>query len=86
MPAAIPAPQFDAGDARDRELSVGRQFFEDAGNPARGERVFAAKRCATCHNDASIRSAGAHRPPARSSTSATMVSVLWHHGPAMLDR
>ena len=29
------------------------QFFEDQGSPAAGERVFAAKRCAVCHNDPS---------------------------------
>jgi hypothetical protein len=28
------------------------QFFEDAGDAAAGSRVFTAKRCATCHEDA----------------------------------
>ena len=28
------------------------QFFEDAGSPSAGARVFTAKRCAACHNDA----------------------------------
>jgi cytochrome c2 len=61
------------------------QFFEDTGSPVAGARVFVAKRCATCHNDAStgapkITGAG------RTFTAATIVSVLWHHGPQMLDQ
>ena len=61
------------------------QFFEDAGNPTAGARVFAAKGCATCHNDAS---SGAPKltGTGRSFNAATIVSVLWHHGPQMLDQ
>ena len=53
--------------------------------PARGKRVFAAKQCKSCHNDAS---SGAPNlaAGARSFTGATMVSALWHHGPRMLDQ
>jgi cytochrome c2 len=61
------------------------QFFEDSGNPAAGRRVFSAKRCATCHEDASTgapKLAGAEK----SFSGANMVSVLWHHGPRMLDQ
>jgi mono/diheme cytochrome c family protein len=61
------------------------QFFEDQGSPAAGERVFTAKRCATCHSDSS---SGAPKltGAGRTFTAATMVSALWHHGPQMLDR
>ena len=61
------------------------QFFKDAGSPTAGARVFAARRCATCHNDAS---SGAPKiaGTGRSFTAATIVSVLWHHGPQMLDQ
>ena len=60
------------------------QFFEDAGSPAAGARVFAAKRCAACHNNAS----GAPKlaGTGRTFNSATIVSTLWHHGPQMLDQ
>lgn len=61
------------------------QFFEDQGSPAAGERVFASKRCAVCHNDPS---SGAPKlaGSGRSYSAATMVSALWHHGPQMLDQ
>ncbi|HEY6340299.1 MAG TPA: c-type cytochrome [Bryobacteraceae bacterium] len=60
------------------------QFFEDSGNPKAGEHVFASKHCATCHNDPS---SGAPKltGSSRSFTAATMFSVLWRHGPRMLD-
>jgi len=84
MPAA-PAP-LNLGDMREIVSYLwAEQFFEDQGNPAPGGRVFAAKRCATCHNDAS---SGAPKLTGigRSFSAATMVSVLWHHGPQMLDQ
>jgi mono/diheme cytochrome c family protein len=61
------------------------QFFADAGNPTAGAKVFAAKGCATCHNDPS---SGAPKltGTGRSFSAATIVSVLWHHGPQMLDQ
>ena len=60
-----------------------RQFFEDAGDPARGRRVFTAKRCVECH----ATGAAPKLPAAGRLHGATvMVAVLWHHGPAMLGR
>jgi len=61
------------------------QFFEARGNPAAGARVFAAKRCAVCHENPA---SGAPKlaGTGRSFTAATMVSALWHHGPRMLDQ
>jgi mono/diheme cytochrome c family protein len=62
-----------------------RRTLENAGNPGAGSKVFAAKKCTICHDDAS---SGA--PPltnaSRSFSAATMVSALTRHGPAMLDR
>ncbi len=90
------APKMAAAGAKPVRLESGkmgellsylwaRQFFEGSGNPAAGRRVFAAKRCATCHEDASSGApklaGGGH-----SFSGATMVSVLWHHGPQMLDQ
>jgi cytochrome c2 len=61
------------------------QFFADSGTPSAGSHVFASKKCAVCHNDAS--SGAPHLPLQGRQFSATaMVSVLWRHGPRMLDQ
>ncbi len=62
-----------------------RQYLGPTGNPRRGARTFAAKRCAICHNDPQ---SGAPKLPAGSGnyTTTTMIHVLWTHGPDMLDR
>ena len=89
MPAA-PAPLSLAEMREIVSYLWADQFFQDAGNPAAGARVFAAKRCATCHNDASHNNASTGAPKLagtdRSFSAATSVSVLWHHGPQMLDQ
>lgn len=60
------------------------KFFTDAGRAAAGSRVFAAKNCTVCHNDAA--SGAPHLPaPGREFSGASMISVLWRHGPRMLD-
>jgi cytochrome c len=63
---------------------VSTQFYEERGDLKQGKRVFAAKRCAVCHDDPSSgappRSAMAGRM-----TSFDMVAALWKHGPVMLD-
>jgi mono/diheme cytochrome c family protein len=60
------------------------KFFEDAGRPNQGGKVF-AKNCAICHSDAS--SGAPHLPAAGQEFSgASMISALWSHGPPMLDR
>jgi cytochrome c2 len=61
-----------------------RQFFENAGDPRRGSRVFSNKGCASCHSTGAsgapklVRGAGKY-------SGASMVSALWRHGPAMLE-
>lgn len=60
-------------------------FFEDSGRPTTGSKVFASKNCTVCHNDAS--SGAPHLPmQGREFNGASMVSVLWRHGPRMLDQ
>jgi mono/diheme cytochrome c family protein len=60
-----------------------RQFFQARGNPERGKKVFEAKHCATCHNNpASGAPSLAGRGPF---SDISMVSVLWDHGPRMLE-
>lgn len=61
------------------------KFFTDSGRPSAGAHVFAAKNCTVCHNDSA--SGAPHLPAAgREFSGATMMSVLWRHGPRMLDQ
>jgi mono/diheme cytochrome c family protein len=65
------------------------QIFAEAGSPERGRKVFAKKDCGVCHNDPSSgapdlkKTLAARNAPLRP---FSMVSVLWLHGPAMLDK
>ncbi len=61
------------------------QFFSVNGNPERGKKIFTTKRCAVCHDDPS---SGAPDLSKRqeSVNDSTMVSVLWRHGPQMLEQ
>ena len=57
-----------------------RRYFETAGHSGRGRRVFQAKRCGVCHEQA-----GSGAPPLKGEFSApVMASALWRHGPTML--
>ena len=57
--------------------------FEDPGDARKGERVFASKNCAVCHNDPA---SGAPSLKGRNLNSIAMASALWRHGPSMLAR
>jgi len=57
-------------------------FFEESGSVSGGRHVFSTKRCAGCHDAAGGPSI---KRPAGGFNSITMVSVLWKHGPAMLE-
>jgi len=61
---------------------------EGRGESGSGAHVFAAKRCAVCHNDPSSGAPSLTDLAAngRSFSGVTMVSVLTRHGPAMLER
>ena len=60
------------------------QFFQGGGNATRGKRVFTAKGCAGCHGDSS---SGAPNLAGKGPFSdISIVSVLWEHGPRMLER
>jgi cytochrome c2 len=83
--AGAPAINLTPGQMSDLVSSFwAAKFFEDAGRTASGSRVFASKNCAVCHNDAA---SGAPRLPVagRDFSGAAMISVLWRHGPRMLD-
>jgi cytochrome c2 len=56
-------------------------FFASRGNPARGKRVFDAKKCGACHGEGNApKLAGLH------TSAVSMVSALWKHGPNMLEQ
>lgn len=82
--AGAPPALFGAGEMRELLSYVwARQFFEDAGDPTRGQRVFVSKRCAGCHETgAAPRLTGGQR----AYNGPAMIAALWHHGPAMLER
>jgi mono/diheme cytochrome c family protein len=63
----------------------GSQFFLQGGDPDRGKRVFAAKNCAVCHNDPSSGAPDLARSQ-KGGSAVSMISVLWEHGPRMLER
>lgn len=84
--AGAPAVKLEPGQMRDLVSTFwAAKFFEDAGHPAAGSRVFASKNCDICHKDAST-GAPTLPIPGRSFSGASMISVLWRHGPRMLDR
>ncbi len=62
-----------------------QQLLEVAGNPVRGKQVFTERQCAACHSDPA---SGVPPLAGRKGTfsAISMVSVLWLHGPRMLDR
>jgi mono/diheme cytochrome c family protein len=78
-------PRLDADEMREVLSEYwAKQFFENSGDAARGKRLFAAKHCAECHTG----SGPGPVLPAKGAdyNGITMVSVLWHHGPAMLTQ
>jgi mono/diheme cytochrome c family protein len=77
------AIQFDRGEmAEVLSYLWMRKLSDNAGHPNRGEKVFREKQCAACHNSES----GGAPHIGGNQSSLTMVSALWKHGPAMLDR
>lgn len=62
-----------------------RQFFSSMGDPARGRKLFIAKRCSECHDNA-VNGAPHLPPPAGKFNGIAMVSALWRHGPTMLGK
>jgi mono/diheme cytochrome c family protein len=61
------------------------QFFTVNGNADRGKKIFSAKHCAACHDDPASGAPDLSKR-AGSVNGSTMVSVLWRHGPQMLEQ
>ncbi len=78
----IAQPQFTNKEMADLIAYLfAERYFEPAGSPERGARLFQAKGCATCH-----RSGGAG--PDLSGVSVSPIHVataLWNHGPVMFE-
>jgi len=64
---------------------IATQFFEERGDPDRGRRVFARKRCRDCHDNPSSGAPGRDMMAGRM-TSFGLVAALWKHGPEMMNR
>jgi len=62
-----------------------KQFFYTQGDAGRGRKTFESKKCVVCHGDPSS-GAPALGKPSEPYSAISMVSVLWRHGPAMLQR
>jgi len=81
-----PAPSLSQEEMRQLIGYVwARQYFVGAGEAGKGKKVFAEKGCATCHNDPAS-GAPSLAKGAGSYSDISIISVLWRHGPAMLDR
>jgi mono/diheme cytochrome c family protein len=82
---AQPPPNLDHGEMR-RIVSYlwAQQVLQDHGHPEDGKKVFAAKNCATCHNDPASGAPSLARHEVAFSA-ISLVSTLWWHGPRMLD-
>ena len=61
------------------------QFFSPKGDAARGKHVFESKKCESCHTNAASGAPPLVRGPGTYSA-VSMVSALWEHGPAMLEK
>jgi len=80
------AQQFEAGEMGQLlNYLWARQYFAGSGDAGRGHKVFVAKGCASCHGDPSSGAPDLSKLKSNF-TSISMVSALWRHGPAMLDR
>lgn len=62
------------------------RLLDEGGNSRRGEKLFAEKHCSACHGDKSGDAPDLRTRNDQEHTSLTMISALWKHGPAMLDR
>lgn len=81
------APSLDLEEMRDLTSYLwAQQFFLDSGDAEAGKGVFAAKRCATCHGDASSSAPQLGGVRQAALTGSGMVSVLWRHGPQMMEQ
>jgi mono/diheme cytochrome c family protein len=81
-----PPAQFNVNEMRELMSYLwADQFLTVAGIPDRGKKIFAAKHCASCHDDPASGAPDLSKLKEQVN-GATMVSVLWKHGPQMLEQ
>ncbi len=61
-----------------------KRYFEEQGSPRTGRRLFTAKHCAACHDQAGSGAPSLKDQQGRFSA-PQMASALWQHGPRMLS-
>jgi mono/diheme cytochrome c family protein len=82
----IPPAHFELEEMRELLSYLwASQYFSVSGNPERGKKLFEAKHCAACHDDPASGAPDLSKRP-EDANGITMVSVLWRHGPQMLDQ
>lgn len=85
----VPAPVLQGDEIVDLETFLASlRYFEPAGSPLVGERVFSERGCAACHG---IAAEGTQLAPSLRSgpeafTAVSFTTALWKHGPKMVDR
>ena len=81
-----PPARFEGNEMRELLSYLwANQFFAVNGNVERGRKVFVNKRCAACHGNGSNGAPDLSKLQ-ETANGATMVSVLWRHGPQMLEQ
>jgi cytochrome c2 len=85
----IPPPVLQGNEIADlRTFLASLRYFEPAGSPLVGERVFSERGCAACHG---LMAEGTKIGPGLRSgkeafTTISFTAALWRHGPRMIDR
>ena len=85
----IPPPLLQGSDMADLlTFLASLRYFEPAGAPQVGERVFAERGCAVCHG---LTAEGTEFGPRLKAdndafTAISFTAALWRHGPKMIDR
>ena len=87
--AGIAPPQLQGHEMTDlRTFLASLRYFEPAGSPLIGERVFSERGCAACHG--SMAEGTKMGPPLKATaeayTTVSFSAALWRHGPRMIDR
>jgi cytochrome c2 len=81
-----PHPQLTPDEMRQLLVYIwAKQFFQTRGDAASGRKVFETRACVSCHDDPSS-GAPTLGKPSEPYSASTMVSVLWRHGPTMLEK
>ncbi len=86
---SIPRPTFQGQEIADIMAFLSSlRYFEPAGSPHMGQTLFTERGCAHCHG---VSAEGARGGPSlrgrrQATTSITLATALWEHGPKMYER